>query len=81
MEAIGYITVDHNILFTVIILTLVYFRLCMVWGIIGDPFVPFENLVCSILFGGMWEAYLRVKETEKTNASHTSNGEVKVKRS
>ena len=70
--------VDHNILFTSLIIVLIYVRLCMVWGLIGDPFIPFENLVSSILFGGMWEAYKRVKSSEQN--SSTSNGEAKLKR-
>lgn len=75
LEASGYIKVDHNLLFASIIVVLMYFRLCMVWGLMSDPFVPFENLFCSIAFGGMWDAYQRVVKKQSNSHSVTANGE------
>lgn len=78
-EELGYIKVDHNILFTCIILVLIYVRLCMVWAFIGDPFIPLENLFCSIVFGGMLEALQQVLANDKVQKQ---NGEDhKLKRS
>ena len=82
MEAAGVIKVDHNILFASVIIVLMYFRLCMVWGLMSDPFVPFENLICSIVFGGMWDAYQRVMKDQRSNNAVSANGDShKLKRS
>lgn len=27
---------------------------------IHDPFVPFENLLCALLFGGIWDSLAKV---------------------
>ena len=82
MEAAGVIKVDHNILFASVIIVLMYFRLCMVWGLMSDPFVPFENLICSIVFGGMWDAYQRVMKDQRNNNAVSANGDShKLKRS
>lgn len=75
LEASGVIKVDHNILFTSVIIVLMYFRLCMVWGLMSDPFVPFENLFCSIVFGGMWDALQRVMKDQQNNNAVAANGE------
>lgn len=82
LEASGYIKVDHNILFASVIVVLMYFRLCMVWGLMSDPFVPFENLFCSIVFGGMWDAYQRVVKEQSNNNAVSANGDShKIKKS
>jgi len=49
----------------------------MIWGWMGDPFKPIENLVCSVVFGGMWDAWKRAVSDNSVN--NNSNGEMKKK--
>lgn len=55
------IHVEHTLLFSGCIGVLVYLRLSMMLLGTRDPFLPIENLVCSIVFGGMWEALSRAR--------------------
>ena len=84
MEYYSVIQVTHSLLFTGTAIILIYLRIFMTLGIMGDPFVPFENLFCAIAFGGMLEAYQRVIKSDQKGSS--ANGDVhhqhhKVKKS
>ena len=72
------IHVEHSVLFACSIAVLIYLRLSMVLLGTKDPFLPFENLICSVVFGGMWDA-LRRARAEPANGALTS--ETKVKKS
>lgn len=61
-------------MFSSMALAIIYLRVLMILGLLGDPFVPFENLVCAIVFGGMWEAYQRVRRQDK-GPQAMANGE------
>lgn len=60
LEDTRMLQLEHRILFAVIILVLIYIRLTTILLNTRDPFVPFENLLSAILFGGMWDALKRV---------------------
>ncbi|XP_067944628.1 trimeric intracellular cation channel type 1B.1-like [Watersipora subatra] len=75
LEHYSYIQVNHSVLFSCTIAVLIYLRILMILGVIADPFVPFENLFCAIVFGGMWDAYKLVvrqdrKGTQANGAVH-----------
>jgi len=77
LETYGFIRVEHSILFTATILILMYLRVSKVVLGTRDPFVPFENLICSVFFGGMWDALRRARSHEQLNGG----GDSKVKKS
>lgn len=49
---------------------------------IHDPFLPFENLICTLCFGGIWDKLAKLlgygqakeetKDTKKSNWANTS---------
>lgn len=71
------INVEHNVLFACSMLVLVYLRLSM--ALLGnkDIFQPFENLICSVVFGGMWDALKRARSSETANGAVVTDGKVK----
>lgn len=70
------IHVDHPILFSCSIAVLMYLRLSMMLLGTKDPFLPFENLICSVVFGGMWDA-LRRARAEPVNGAVTAESKLK----
>jgi hypothetical protein len=43
-----------------IVIFLVYFKLSSILLGIHDPFVPFENLLCAVFFGGIWDSVAKL---------------------
>lgn len=70
------IHVEHSVLFSCSMAVLVYLRLSMILLSTKDPFLPFENLICSVIFGGMWDA-LRRARTEPVNGVVATDTKVK----
>jgi len=70
------IQVEHSVLFSCSMAVLVYLRLSMILLSTKDPFLPFENLICSVIFGGMWDA-LRRARTEPVNGVVATDTKVK----
>lgn len=49
------ISAPHALVYFGIVIFLVYFKLSSLLLGIHDPFVPFENLICAVCFGGIWD--------------------------
>lgn len=50
------ITAPHALVYIVVVIFLVYFKISAIVLDIKNPFGPFENLFCAIFFGGIWDA-------------------------
>lgn len=62
-----WISAPHALVYFGIVIFFVYFKLSSMLLGIHDPFLPFENLICAIFFGGVWDALGRVLSGGKTN--------------
>lgn len=71
------IKIEHTVLFACSILVLIYLRLSMLLLGTRDIFTPFENLICSVIFGGMWDALKRARRTELSNGAVVADNKVK----
>ena len=56
---------------------LIYIRLSMMLLGTRDPFLPFENLLCSLVFGGMWDALRRARTVEPVNGTVATDNKIK----
>ncbi|CAH8628633.1 unnamed protein product [Schistosoma margrebowiei] len=63
------IPLPENQLFLVIMTLFVYLRITMILLGLKDPFVPFENAVCKLLFGGTVDAIRSAFERSRSKAS------------
>ncbi|XKL59408.1 hypothetical protein PGB90_000424 [Kerria lacca] len=68
------ISAPHALVYFGIVIFFVYFKLSSLLLGIHDPFIPFENLFCAFLFGGVFDSlskvfgHSHVKEGEKIDA-------------
>ncbi|XP_067937969.1 trimeric intracellular cation channel type 1B.1-like isoform X1 [Watersipora subatra] len=76
LRAAHIIHIEHTIVFSCSIAVLIYLRISMMLLGTRDPFLPFENLICSVIFGGMWDA-LRRARAEPVNGAITSEAKLK----
>lgn len=51
------VTAPHALVYLVVVIFLIYFKLSALVLSIKDPFGPFENLFCAIFLGGIWDAF------------------------
>lgn len=52
----------------------IYFRLSAILLDVSDPFSPFENIICLLLFGGIWDALAKALTIdEQSQHSRTVN--------
>ena len=56
MEANDVISASAETVSLVVTLLLAYLHVGSLFINVGDPFLPVENLVCSLTLGGAWEA-------------------------
>ena len=49
------ISAPHSLVYLGIVIFFIYFKLSSMLLGIHDPFLPFENLICAIFFGGIWD--------------------------
>ena len=54
------ISAPHALVYFGIVIFFVYFKLSAILLNIHDPFVPFENLSCTLCFGGIWDTLGRL---------------------
>lgn len=66
------IPLPENQLFLVIMVLFVYLRITMILLGLKDPFVPFENAVCKLLFGGTVDAIRSAFERSRSKASEAT---------
>jgi len=80
-ERQGLIQAEHPVIYFLVVLFFIYFRLSSLLLGIHDPFVPFENLFCAIFMGGIWDALKRAvsreKKTEDSGATVSSRNNAK----
>ena len=50
------IGLPHDIVFLAVVGFSVYFKLSSLLLGIHDPLAPIESIVCTLFFGGLWEA-------------------------
>lgn len=73
-----WISAPHALVYFGIVIFLVYFKMSSILLGIHDPFLPFENLLCAIFFGGIWDSLAKIlgrgqvkegdtKDVKKTN--------------
>jgi len=71
LERKGIVEAPHALIYFGVVIFFINFRLAAVMFGIHDPFLPFENLACSVIFGGMWDALRRAlgqsEDTVKKN--------------
>lgn len=67
------ISAPHALVYFGIVIFFIYFKLSSLLLGIHDPFIPFENLFCAFIFGGIWDSLSKVfgsssvKEGEKAD--------------
>lgn len=71
------ISAPHALVYLGIVIFLVYFKMSSILLGIHDPFLPFENLICTLCFGGIWDKLAKLlgygqakdetKDTKKSN--------------
>lgn len=71
------ISAPHAFVYLGIVIFLVYFKMSSILLGIHDPFLPFENLFCTLFFGGIWDKLAKLlgygqskdesKDTKKSN--------------
>lgn len=72
------ISAPHALVYFGIVIFLVYFKLSSILLGIHDPFVPFENLLCALFFGGIWDSLAKIfgrnqiKENESKDIKKTN---------
>lgn len=49
------ISAPHSLVYLGIVIFFIYFKLSSMLLGIHDPFLPFENLICALFFGGIWD--------------------------
>ena len=51
----------------------IYLRLSAILLDLTDPFSPFENIICLLLFGGIWDALQRALAVDELSQQHSHN--------
>jgi len=70
------ISAPHSLVFFCVAMFFVYFKVSSVLLSLDDPFVPFENLFCFLLFGGTSDAlqtFVTGKKSDAESEQTTTN--------
>jgi hypothetical protein len=68
-----YFMISQSFVFFCIVSACIYLRLSAILLDISDPFSPFENLICLLLFGGIWDALAKALSSGDQSTRHASN--------
>lgn len=69
-----WLMISQPFVFFCVVSVCLYFRLSATLLDLNDPFSPFENLICLLVFGGIWDALARAIALDgRSQHSHTSN--------
>ena len=79
LERMNVLTAPHALIYFGVAMFLVYFRLSSLLLGIHDPFIPFENLTCAILMGGIWDALRRAVTQPKKDVDANAKVDAKTK--
>lgn len=77
LNAAHIIHIEHMLLFSCSMAALIYIRLSMMLLGTRDPFLPFENLLSAVIFGGMWDALRRARTVEPVNGTVSTENKIK----
>lgn len=77
-----WISAPHSLVYFGVVCFFLYFKLSSVVLGLHDPFVPFENLICVIVFGGIWDAIARAvnKGGDPSGAAPKDNKDAAAKK-
>lgn len=65
-----YVFMSRDLLILCIVIVAIYLRLCVLLLNVGNPFKPVEDLLCMLLFGGIWDAIARAIAIDERKTSH-----------
>lgn len=66
--------ISQSFVFFCIVCACIYFRLSAILLDLCDPFAPLENLICLLIFGGIWDALARALTLyDRSQPTHTVN--------
>ena len=65
LDKLGYFEVEHSLVYLGVCAFFLVFRLLALFVGPHDVFVPFENLLCALFMGGIWDAIQRVLTRER----------------
>lgn len=64
-----WLMISQSFVFFCVVCACIYFRLSSILLDLTDPFSPFENIICLLLFGGIWDALARAVAIDDTHWS------------
>jgi hypothetical protein len=64
--------ISQSFVFFCVVSACIYLRLSAILLDISDPFSPFENLICLLLFGGIWDALAKALSSDQSTR-HVGN--------
>jgi hypothetical protein len=73
LHELGYIELQAQLLYLAIVAAFIFLRILYLVAGIHDPFHPFENLVCSVVFGGVVDAFKQAVIREKPKVEETAH--------
>lgn len=68
-----YLMISQSFVFFCVSSACIYFRLSALLLDLVDPFSPFENVVCLLLFGGIWDALSRALSMDEHQYPRATN--------
>jgi len=74
LHDLGYITLEHHLLYLAVVLFFILVRILYLLAGIHDPFHPFENLFCGVVFGGVVDALKNAVKREKPKTEEIATG-------
>lgn len=70
---IEWLMISQSFVFFCVASACAYFRLSAILLDIQDPFSPLENLICLLVFGGIWDALARAISIDDRQSRTTNN--------
>ena len=73
--------ISHSFIFFCTVSASIYLRFSAILLDVSDPFSPIENLICSLFFGGIWDALAKaLSNDDQSRYAHVSNLRAKALR-
>lgn len=74
-----YLMISQSFVFFCIVSASIYLRLSAILLDVNDPFSPIENLICSLLFGGVWDALAKALTCDEQPSRYAGVGNLRAK--
>lgn len=74
-----YLMISQSFIFFCIVSASIYLRLSAILLDVSDPFSPFENMICSLLFGGIWDALAKALSSDDSQTRYAHVGNLRAK--